>query len=115
VTFAKYLSSSKSFLIFLVWEQYKFAEVLNSNFIPDRFCLRKLKHKTSHLNILKKRQQNYCIDQTQMKQLCFYCSILLDLSLICSITWSGAYQTRTTTTPGERTSRVHKFFRLIHT
>jgi len=34
-TFAFYLSSSKSFLICLVWEQYKLEQVLNSSLISE--------------------------------------------------------------------------------
>jgi len=53
MTFACYLSSSKSFLICLAWEQYKLAQVLNSNLISEW-----LKTLTKQLYCSKIRKSN---------------------------------------------------------
>ena len=62
---ACYSSSSRSSLICLAWEQYKLAQVLNSNLISEWLYWRKLKWKKSHLKI----PIELCTIQTLTKQL----------------------------------------------
>ena len=68
VAFACYSSSSRSSLICLAWEQYKLAQVLNSNLIYD-FTEENSNRKKSHLKI---PIELYAI-QTLTKLL--YCSV----------------------------------------
>ena len=83
VTFACYSSSSKSSLIRSAWEQYRLAQVLDSNLISEWLHWWKFKWTKNHIQKYQssftryKRCQNYCIAQSPKKQLCFYCRILL--------------------------------------